>query len=175
MLQVKLSRIPAENETFVGEPLIVICGRGTVWRKYELKLLQDQLVGWNRRIHKPCTVTFTAEALVRSEMAARGMVMLAWQLYSPPSDVRIWLNVRVRLDILPELNGPSTSIFSPEVMRLPLEYRHSMAGGVYKFSTTVTLHVRLSVSPAVGFPAPEMLTSGGGRSRKRNNLMVQMG
>ena len=85
-------------------------------------------------------------------------------MYTPPSDVRVWLNFRVRLDILPDLNG---SILSPEVMRLPLEYLHSMAGGVYKFSTTVTLHVRLSVSPAVVFPALEMLTSGGGRSRKR--------
>ena len=78
-------------------------------------------------------------------------------MYTPPSDVRVWLNFRVRLDILPDLNG---SILSPEVMRLPLEYLHSMSGGVYKFSTTVTLHVRLSVSPAVGFPALEMLTSG---------------
>jgi len=112
-------------------------------------------------------VTFTAEALVRSEMAASGMVMLAWQLYSPPSDVRTWVNLRVRLDILPELNGPSTSILSPEALRLPLEYCHSMAGGVYKFSTTVTLHVRANISPAVGFPALEMLTSGGGRSRKK--------
>ena len=112
-------------------------------------------------------MTFIAEALVRSEMAATGMVMVAWQLYRPPSDVRIWLNLRVRLDILPELNGPSTSIFSPEVMTLPLEYCHSMAGRVYKFSTTVTLHVRANISPAVGFPALEMLTSGGGRSRKK--------
>ena len=112
-------------------------------------------------------MTFAAEALVRSEMAASEMLMLAWQLYSPPSDVRIWLNLRVRLDILPELNGPSSSIFSPEVMMLPFEYCHSMAGGVYKFSTTVTLHVRANISPAVGFPALEMLTSGGGRSRKK--------
>ena len=112
-------------------------------------------------------MTFTAEALVRPEMASRGMVMLAWQLYSPPSDVRILSNLRVRLDILPELNGPSTSIFSPEVMTLPLEYRHSMAGGVYKFSTTVTLHVRANISPAVGVLALEMLISGGGRSRKK--------
>ena len=80
-------------------------------------------------------------------------------MYSPPSDVRIWLNLKVRLDILPEL--------SLEVMMLPLEYRHSMAGGVYKFPTTVTLHVRTNISPAVGFPALEMLTSGGGRSRKK--------
>jgi len=99
--------------------------------------------------------------------------MLAWQLYSPPSDVSIGLNLRVRLDVLPDLNGTSSSIFSPEVMRL--EYGHSMAGGVYKFSTTITLHVRANISPAVGFPALEMLTSGGGRSRKKNNLMVQMG
>ena len=110
-------------------------------------------------------MTFTAEALVRSEMAASGMVMLAWQLYSPPSDVCIWLNLRVRLDVLPDLNGTSSSIFSPEVMRL--EYRHSMAGGVYNFSTTVTLHVRANISPAVGVPALEMLISGAGRSRKK--------
>jgi len=42
-----------------------------------------------------------------------------------------------------------------------------MAGGVYKFSTTVILHVRAYISPAVGFPALEMLTSGGGSSRKK--------
>ena len=106
-------------------------------------------------------------------MSASGMVMFAWQLYCPRSDVRVWLNFRVRLDILPETNGPTNSIFPPEVMRLPLEYCHTTAGGEYTFATTVTLHVRANTPPAVGVPVLGMLTSGGGRPRKEAKFMTQ--
>ena len=47
---------------------------GLCAEKYELKLLQDQT---KLRLHKPFTVTFAAEAWVRFEMSASGMVMFA--------------------------------------------------------------------------------------------------
>jgi len=112
-------------------------------------------------------VTFTVEAMVRFEMAASGMVMLAWHLYCPPCDVCSELNLRVRLDILPETDGMASSISLSEVMKLPLGYCHSILGGLYTFIRTITLHVSSSVSPAVGVLALEMLISGGGRSGKK--------
>ena len=97
--------------------------------------------------HLLCTVTF--------HMAVRTTLVVstvAWQVYSPPWDVRRGLNVRT-----PTL----TVISSPVVTLLPLEYCHWMDG----VPITATLQVSVYICSAVDMPESVMVTSNGS-SRK---------
>ena len=90
--------------------------------------------------HLLCTMTFhmsVRTTLVVSEVA--------WQVYSPPWDIRRGLNVRTpTLKVIP----------SPLVTSLPLEYCHWMNG----VPGTSTLQVSVYICPAVDMPEAVMVT-----------------
>ena len=99
--------------------------------------------------HLLCTVTF--HMAVRTTLVVSAV---AWQVYSPPWDVRRGLNVRT-----PAL----TVIPSPVVTSLPLEYCHWMDG----VPGTSTLQVSVYICPAVDMPESVMVTLNGSSRKER--------
>ena len=79
---------------------------------------------------------------------------VAWQVYSPPWDVRRGLNVRT-----PAL----TVISSAVVISLPLEYCHWIDG----VPGTSTLQVSVYICPAVDMPESVMVTLNGSSRKER--------
>ena len=102
--------------------------------------------------HLLCTVTFHVSVRVTPVVSA-----IAWQVYSPPWDVRRRLNVRVRVVMVPDVSGLPTVMSPPVVTSLPLEYCHWMDG----VPGTTTLQVSVYICPAVDMPGSVMVTSNG--------------
>ena len=102
-----------------------------------------------------------------------GRLISAWQVYSAPWDVLRGLNVSVLILVTP------LWVVSPSVRLAPLPTLpplHWTVGVTVRFSTTVTVHVNTSSSPAVGLLSLEVVVTSGAASsgegvRSHNSLM----
>ena len=99
--------------------------------------------------HLLCTRTFHMAVRMTPVIPA-----VAWQVYSPPWDVRRVLNVRT---------PAPTVISSPVVTLLPLEYCHWMDD----VPGTSTLQVSVYICPAVDMPESVMVTLNGSSRKER--------
>ena len=86
--------------------------------------------------------------------------MVALQVYCPPWEVRRVLNFRPMVDsLLFIITLPIVTSFMPLVTALPTESSHSTSGWTVRPSTTVTLQVSVSISPAMAEPVVVMVTT----------------
>ena len=80
------------------------------------------------------------------------MLMEAMHVYIPPWEVWRGLNSRSRVDSLPLM------------ITMLAGSSHSTSGWTVRPSTTVTLQVSVSISPAVGVPTVSIVTTGAFRA-----------
>jgi len=109
-----------------------------------------------------CTITSATVALLLRLMDLA--LTFALQVYCLPWEVRRGLNVRVRVMVLPEVNGLPTEMLFPPTIILPLENCHSTVGSTARFSTTTMVQVRLYIPPAVDTPSGWIPRCGAGSS-----------
>ena len=114
------------------------------------------------------TISATVALLLRVMDLA---LMSALQVYCLPWEVRRGLNVRVRVMVLPEVNGLPTEMPFPPIIILPLENCHSTVGSTARFSTTAVVQVRQYIPPAVDTPS-EWIPSCGSGSASLNKERV---
>ena len=107
-----------------------------------------------------CTIISATVALLLRVMDLA--LMFALQVYCLPWEVCSGLNVRVRVMVLPEVNGLPTEMSFPPTIILPLENCHSTVGSTARFSTTTVVQVRLYIPPAVDTPSERIPSCGGG-------------